>query len=66
MSEAPDPMLDDHAPFVSEKIPSIDLIDFEYGPRNKWWHTTEDSLDKISPESLKVVGQTILKLLENY
>jgi glutaminyl-peptide cyclotransferase len=59
-------MLDDHAPFLNADIPAIDLIDFNYGPANRFWHTEEDTLDKISPESLKIMGQTILKFLENY
>ena len=57
-------MTDDHEPFVQAGIPAIDLIDFEFGPGNRWWHTQEDSLDKISPQSLKITGQTVLKLLE--
>ena len=60
------PMMDDHAPFVSEGIPAIDLIDFQFGPGNRWWHTTEDTLEKISPQSLKIVGQTVLEFLQNF
>ena len=37
----------------------IDLIDFDYPP----WHTSEDTLDKISPESLEIVGRVALKAL---
>ncbi|MBI4752113.1 MAG: M28 family peptidase [Acidobacteria bacterium] len=55
---------DDHLPFLQAGIPAIDLIDFEYGgPDNPYWHTEEDTLDKISPKSLKIVGDTVLHAL---
>jgi len=47
-------MLDDFLPFQKRGVPCIDLIDFEFGPNNVFWHTSMDSLDKISPESLKI------------
>lgn len=59
-------MIDDHTPFVKAGIPAVDLIDFDYGPGNRFWHTNQDTIDKISPESLKIIGQTILKFLELY
>jgi len=51
---------DDHVPLghIAE-IPSIDLIDFHYPP----WHTAADTLDKIGPESLRVVGAVTLYYL---
>jgi len=49
-------ILDDHLPFLELGIPAIDIIDFDY----PYWHTTEDTLDKLSPESLAVVGNTLL------
>ena len=53
-------MYDDHVPLnrIAE-IPSIDLIDFDYPP----WHTADDTLDKLAPESLKVVGAVTLYYL---
>ncbi|MCC7519354.1 MAG: M28 family peptidase [Verrucomicrobiae bacterium] len=57
-------ILDDHTPFVSEGVPAVDLIDFDYGPANSWWHTAEDTLDKVSARSLGIVGRTVLKALE--
>jgi len=59
-------ILDDHVPFLSAGIPAVDLIDFEYGSApglNDYWHTDKDTLDKISPRSLELVGQTALRLL---
>jgi len=47
-----DDMLDDHSPLNAAGIPAIDLIDFDYPP----WHTPEDTMDKLSAESLRIVG----------
>jgi Zn-dependent M28 family amino/carboxypeptidase len=57
---------DDHLPFLAANIPAIDLIDFEFGSApglNDYWHTDQDTLDKMSPRSLEIVGRTILKAL---
>jgi glutaminyl-peptide cyclotransferase len=57
------PVLDDHLPFVDAGVRAVDLIDFEFGPNNAYWHTTEDTLDKVCPESLAAVGQPVLDIL---
>ena len=44
-------MYDDHVPFIEQGIPAADLIDFDY----PWWHTLEDTADKLSEESLQAV-----------
>ena len=54
-------MIDDQKPFSDKGIPSALLIDFEY----PYWHTTEDTIDKISPNSLQIVGSTILEWLKS-
>jgi len=54
-------LLDDHIPFVEKGIPSLDIIDFDY----PYWHTTEDTLDKVSSQSLIIVGKTLLAWLSN-
>lgn len=46
---------DDHLPLIAEGVKCIDVIDFEYGP----WHTLDDTVDKCSPDSLRVVGDVI-------
>ncbi len=59
-------VLDDHQPFLDAGIQAIVLIDFTYGSspgRNNYWHTTEDTLDKLSAESLEITGRTILQFL---
>jgi glutaminyl-peptide cyclotransferase len=57
------PMEDDHTPFLNAGIPAVDLIDFSYGPNNSYWHTAEDTLDKLSPRSMQVVGEVVLETL---
>ncbi len=52
-------MEDDHIPFVKRDVPSADLIDFNYGYGNAFWHTREDTLDKLSPKSLEIVGSVV-------
>ncbi len=54
---------DDHVPFRRLGVPAIDLIDFRYGPLNRFWHTREDTLDKCSAESLGKMGNLILAAL---
>ncbi len=54
-------ILDDHTPFLEKGMTAIDIIDFSY----PFWHTTTDTVDKLSAESLQRVGDTILKWLEN-
>jgi glutaminyl-peptide cyclotransferase len=55
------PMDDDHIPFVQHSVPSADLIDFDYGYDNVFWHTTQDTVDKLSPKSLEIVGTVTLE-----
>ena len=58
-------IIDDHVPFHDLGVPTIDLIDFTYGPpddrnKGKFWHSPEDTLDKLSARSLKLVGEVCL------
>ena len=52
---------DDHAPFLSRGVPSADLIDLDYGYNNVFHHTIHDTLDKLSPKSLAIVGTVTLQ-----
>jgi glutaminyl-peptide cyclotransferase len=54
---------DDHLPFLGVGIPSVDIIDLNYGPGNSFHHTTADSIDKVSPESMEKVGRLVLAVL---
>jgi Zn-dependent M28 family amino/carboxypeptidase len=56
------PMEDDHVPFLRAGIPSTLLIDYDYGNRaqgRRFWHSPDDTLDKLSPKSLQIVGEVI-------
>ncbi|HDN79430.1 MAG TPA: M28 family peptidase, partial [Chloroflexi bacterium] len=53
-------IIDDHIPFALKGIPSALIIDFDY----PYWHTTEDTLDKVSAESLERVGRLLERWLE--
>jgi Zn-dependent M28 family amino/carboxypeptidase len=60
------PVLDDHTPFVDAGVRAVDLIDFDYGPGpspGAYWHTANDTLDKVCPESLDAVGEAALRVL---
>lgn len=52
---------DDHLPLNEAGIPCIDIIDFDY----PYWHTTEDTTDKVSAESLSIVGKLLVSLMYN-
>jgi Zn-dependent M28 family amino/carboxypeptidase len=53
---------DDHVPFLRRGVPAVNLIDFEYGPYNRHWHTDEDTMDKLSPKSFETVGKVLLEV----
>ena len=67
-SEAPfegvtDAIGDDHVPFLEAGVPALDIIDFTFGGETTpgpYWHTTEDTLDKVCPSSLGAVGRAAL------
>jgi glutaminyl-peptide cyclotransferase len=52
---------DDHIPFVRLGVPSVDLIDMDYGYADSFHHTPQDTMDKLSPRSLEIVGDVILE-----
>jgi len=55
---------DDHMPFVKRGVPAADLIDFDYGPDNGYWHNGKDTMDKLSASSLQVVGRVLVETLK--
>lgn len=54
---------DDHLAFVNRGVPSIDIIDLDYGPNNSYHHTAQDTLDKVSAKSLTIDGDVILETI---
>jgi glutaminyl-peptide cyclotransferase len=61
---------DDHKPFVDAGVNAIDIIDLDYGPRSQeapygaYWHTAQDTMDKLSAHSFQVVGDVVLGLVK--
>jgi len=55
-------LIDDHAPLNVIGIPTLDIIDFDYA----WWHTADDTMDKISAQSLQTVGSVALYYLSKF
>jgi glutaminyl-peptide cyclotransferase len=54
---------DDHVPWVNAGVSAADLIDFDYGPSNSYWHTDKDTVDHCSPRSLTILGRVVLGTL---
>jgi hypothetical protein len=54
---------DDHLPFVRRGVPSIDVIDLDYGPNNSYHHTVQDTMDKISARSLTIDGDVFMETI---
>lgn len=55
------PIEDDHLPFLAAGVAAVDVIDLDYPD----WHQAGDTLDKVSPKSLQVVGDVLLRALPN-
>jgi Zn-dependent M28 family amino/carboxypeptidase len=55
---------DDHVPFVNSGVNAIDIIDLDYGPNGSYWHTAEDTMDKLSAHSFQVTGDIVMALLK--
>jgi len=58
-----EPVEDDHLAFVQRGVPSIDVIDLDYGPNNAYHHTAQDTLDKISVRSLTIDGDVFMETI---
>jgi len=54
---------DDHIPFSKVGIPVDDIIDFTYGYNNVFWHTPQDTVDKLSPQSLAISTDVVLETI---
>ena len=68
--EAKEPITDDHVPLIKAGLRVIDVIDIDYGPRNasglvttSYHHTLDDTIDKVSVKSMKIVGDVAVALL---
>jgi Zn-dependent M28 family amino/carboxypeptidase len=54
---------DDHMPLLKVGVPAVDIIDLDYGYNNAFWHTPQDTLDKLSPQSLAISGDVVLETI---
>jgi glutaminyl-peptide cyclotransferase len=54
---------DDHLPFLKLGVPCADVIDLDYGYNNVFHHSPQDTMDKLSPKSLEIVGNTTLETI---
>lgn len=54
---------DDHVAFLNRGYKAIDMIDFDYGPGNSYWHTSMDTMDNISVDSLRTSGEIVVEML---
>jgi len=54
---------DDHDPFLARHVPAVDVIDLETPQRLGYWHMPQDTLDKLSPTSLAIVGHVLIAVL---
>lgn len=54
---------DDHIPLLEANLPTVDVIDFSYGPGNSWWHTPDDTPEHVSATTLAMVGQVVTELI---
>jgi Zn-dependent M28 family amino/carboxypeptidase len=59
------PIDDDHKPFVDAGVTAIDIIDLDYGPNMAYWHTAEDTTDKLSVHSFQVIGDVVVDLVKD-
>lgn len=59
---------DDHVQFLERGMPAVDIIDFDFGSSpglNDYWHTPQDTMDKLSADSLQIIGRVTLRVLND-
>jgi hypothetical protein len=55
-------LIDDHTPLNAIGVPTLDVIDFDFA----WWHTADDTIDKLSAQSLQIVGSVAAYYLSEF
>ena len=61
VSDGTGPISDDHDPFTRRGVPAVDILDFDDYSQEGYWHTPQDTLDKLSPRNMAIVGHVILE-----
>lgn len=64
VSPTPHYIEDDHVPFIKSGFAAVNLIDFDYGLFNRYWHTPQDTADKLSARSFAVMLHVLEATLE--
>jgi Zn-dependent M28 family amino/carboxypeptidase len=54
---------DDHLALNEAGLPTVDIIDFEYGPGNAYWHTPDDTADNLRAATLRMVGEVVMEFI---
>jgi len=54
---------DDHLPLLKIGVPAVDIIDLDYGYNNVYHHTVQDTIDKLSPQSLAISGDVVMETI---
>jgi len=62
-SRVVDPVGDDHVPLLEAGIPTIDIIDLDYGPDNTYWHTHQDTPEHVRASTLRMVGEVLAEFV---
>jgi len=52
---------DDHYSFTARHVPSVDIMDLDIDNDVPYWHTPQDTMDKISPKTLAIVGHVVIE-----
>ena len=56
-------LTDDHQSLLDIGVHTIDVVDFDYGEGNRYWHSLNDTIDKVSAQSLQIVGDVAVSLV---
>ena len=56
-------VIDDHVTLIEAGLPTANLIDFVYGPDNRYWHTPDDTSENVSAATLGMVGEVVAELV---
>ena len=56
-------LVDDHVPLIEGGLATANLIDFTYGPGNRYWHTPDDTPEHVSAATLTIVGEVVAELI---
>jgi glutaminyl-peptide cyclotransferase len=56
-------LVDDHVPLLDAGLPTANLVDFSYGPGNRYWHTPDDTPNRLSAATLEIVGEVVAELI---